>query len=643
MPLLKIVLLTCISFFTVNVGTYGRVPITPVQADLLPFTFGNLPALPLPIWQQYAATPDTAGYAGNGSKQPEKDYIQSLLDSGLQQFNKRAFALSISNYRLALQHCNKEDARLAFQAYSGIAKCYTIQGDYEEAALHFYKAITIAENVTGPAIRQANTFTNLSVIWNLLGDRQRSLAYLERAATYAIKEKDSTALGNIINKKGNIYLYLDTNQARKLYRQALYISKACNDHSTATMATANLAYIHILNGRTAEARTLLSRFYQMFQSKDLDQFHRLSLYYTYGLYSFLLKDYAIAEKTWLQAITLAGSANAPLYTVKPLEGLSMLYAATGSYDKAYYFQQLHDSLNSRIVNEEKLKSVNALESKYRLAQKEKALALHQLKVAEQKAALVKQNILIATGIALSILLMLLYLGIRKNSRRKLVLEQKKNQVRNKQKELEHIKTIMEGEEKERRRVALELHDGIGSMLSMAKLNVSMVRDQYTGHSGNSGFNEVLQLIDQSSQAVRSTAHNLMPEILLQGGLDEGLNLYCAKLAKARQMNIDYQYYGQPVLMEVSREKMLFRILQEVMRMVIDCSGARKVLLQLNWQEDLLYVTLQTYDSHWDMDNKEEQVQEEWRLLQRKIAAADGMLYLEHISVANPAFDLEFQF
>lgn len=637
------VVLTCISFLTVNLGVYGRVPTTPVQADLPYFTLGNMPAIPLPVWQQVNTDFNSAGHSTYGAKPSEKEYIQSLLDSGLLQFNKGAFAVSISNYRRALQHCGKEDARLSFQAYSGIAKCYTIQGDYEEAALHFYKAITIAENVTGPPIRQANTFTNLSVIWNLLGDRQRSLSYLERAAAYAIKEKDSMALGNIINKKGNIYLYLDTNEAGKLYRQALYISKACNDHSTATMATANLAYIHILNGRMAEARALLARFYQMFQNKNLDQFHRLSLYYTYGLYSFLLKDYAVAEKTWLEAISLADKANAPLYTVKPLEGLSLLYAETGTFDKAYYFQQLHDSLNSQIVNEEKLKAVNALENKYRLAQKEKALALHQLKVAEQKAALVKQNILIAAGITLSILLILLYLAIRKNSRRKLVLEQKKNQVRNKQKELEHIKTIMEGEEKERRRVALELHDGIGSMLSMAKLNLSMVRDQYTGQNSNNGFHEVLQLIDQSSQAVRSTAHNLMPEILLQGGLDEGLNLYCAKLAKASRMNIDYQYYGQPVFMEVSREKMLFRVLQEVMRMVIDCSEARKILLQLNWQEDLLYVTLQTYDSHWNMEHQEEQVQEEWHLLQRKIAAADGILYQENISSRNPAFDLEFRF
>lgn len=637
-------ILTCISFLCIR-EVYGQVLPPPPPATIPSGIKGIV--VPTRIWEWYSN--DTI--PGSLSKwrcleiyqRPSRlTQMESLLQSGLQQYNQGAFLQSIRDYQLALQYCKSSDGRPAFQAYSGIAKCYTIQGDYEEAAHHFYQAITTAENINGTPVKLANTFTNLSVIWNLLGDQQQSLSYLDKAATYAIKENDSMALANIMNKKGNIYLYLDTAKAGRLYLAALHISKACHDYSTTTMATANLAYIHILQGRAADARILLTRFYQMLQSKDLDRFHRLSLYYTYGLYSYLLKDYQVAEKVWMEAIAGAEAAHAQLYTVKPLQGLSMLYAATNQYNKAYHFQQLHAALNSKIVNEAKLKAVNLLENKYRLAQKEKTLALNQLKVVEQKAALLQQNILITAGIVVSTLMVILYLSIRKNSRRKLVLEQKKNLVRSKQKELEHIKTVMDGEEKERRRVAFELHDGIGSMLSMAKLNLSMVRDQYPLQPDNNHFSEVLQLIDKSSQAVRNTAHNLMPEILLQGGLEEGLHLYCTKLAKARQIIIDFQYYGQPVLMEIAKEKMLFRILQEVMRVVIDCSGPDRILLQLNWQETLLYVTLQTYDSNWDIKNREQSLQDAWYLLQQRIIASDGMLYQENIGNHNPAFDLEFR-
>lgn len=628
MPGLKIILLACL--ILIGSGeSYGQSP----------DSHKNIPANARPY--RNTTKPDQRSSV-NESPAARIALIQSLLNKALQQYNMGSFEQSIQNYRQALKNCSKQDGRLAFQAYSGIAKCYTIQGDYDEAAQYFYQAITTAENVTGAPVKLANTFTNLSVIWNLLGDGQQSLSYLDKAASYAIKENDSMALGNIMNKRGNIYLNIDTGKAQDLYRTALYISRACHDHSTATMATANLAYIHIAEGNEDSARIMLAQFYQMFRNGNLDRFHKLSLYHTYGLYSFLLKDYTVAEKVWLDAIALAEAAHASLYTVKPMQGLSLLYAATNQYDKAYHYQQLHDALNSSIVNEAKLKAVNTLENKYRLAQKEKILALKQLKVAEQKAALLKQNILILAGVAVSILMVMLYLFIRKNNRRKLLLEQKKNQVHSRQKELEQIKTVMDGEEKERRRVALELHDGIGSMLSMAKLNLSMVRDHYLLQPDDDRFDEVLQLIDKSSQAVRSTAHNLMPEILLQGGLDEGLHLYCGKLAKARGIIIDYQYYGHPAPMEIAKEKMLFRILQEVMRVVIDCSDAHKVLLQLNWQEDLLYVTLQTYDSNWDIVHKDHALQEAWNLLQQRVTASEGMLYLDNIANLNPTFDLEFR-
>lgn len=570
------------------------------------------------------------------------DMMQSLLRSGKCQYDKGAFNQSIFYYKQVLAYCNVHDAQWAFQGYSGLGKCYTIQGDYQEAAHNFYQAISIAENNTDLSIKRANTYTNLSVVWNLLGDGQKSLSYLDKAEQFALKEKDSAALGNIINKRGNIYLSIDTRLAYSMYLKALNVSKACNDYSTAIMSTANLAYVHILTGTYDEARTWLNRFHSMYQDADIDPYHKMSMQYTYGLYTYLLHDYSQAEQVWLSAIIQARLSNAPLYIVKPLKGLSMLYAQTGQFGKAYYYQQQHDSINAGIVNEEKLSAVHLLERKYQLARKEKALALKQLKVTEQKASILKQNILIVTCSIAAAILMVLYLMIRKNNSRKLILQQERNLMYSKQKELELIKTVMEGEEKERKRVALELHDSIGSMLSMAKLNLSMVRDQYPGSGNKESFNEVLLLIDQSSTAVRNTAHNLMPEILLQGGLDEGLQLFCAKMSKTQHLVIDYQCYGQPVLMDVAKEKMLFRILQEVIQMVSAQSGSEKLLLQLNWQEELLYVTIETDGRCWNIDDMEPMQYRNWLVLQKRIEAAEGMLYLEHMVSMNTTFDLEFR-
>jgi two-component system NarL family sensor kinase len=648
---IKKILLACIYMLCGTFYSYGT-PGAEVLSSLSTIEQGITSRFPASLWFYYRspgyAQPDSALSVNNivlahiRLRQYKDHIMQSLLNSGKLQYDKGAFNQSIFYYKQVLKYCNVYDAQWAFQGYSGLGKCYTIQGDYQEAARNFYQAISIAENASGLSIKQANTYTNLSVVWNLLGEEQKSLSYLDKAEQFALREKDSAALGNIINKRGNIYLSIDMAAAYSMYLKALNISKACNDYSTAMMSTANLAYVHILNGKFDEARIWLDRFHKMYQHADIDPYHKMSMQYTYGLYTYLLHDFKLAEEIWLSAILQARLSNAPLYVVKPLKSLSQLYAQTGRFGKAYYYQQQHDSVHAGIINEEKLSAVHLLEHKYQLARKEKALALKQLKVAEQKAAIMKQNILIVTGSIAAIMLIILYLMIRKNNSRKLIMQQERNLAHSKQKELELIKTVMEGEEKERKRVALELHDGIGSMLSMAKLNLSMVRDQYTGNQGGESFNEVLHLIDQSSTAVRNTAHNLMPEILLQGGLDEGLQLFCTKLSKTQNLIVDYQCYGQPVLMDEAKEKMLFRILQEVMQMVREQSRPGSMLLQLNWQVDLLYVTIESDGSCWNTDDMERIQLRNWQILQKRIEAADGMLYLENMVSRNTTFDLEFR-
>jgi hypothetical protein len=77
-------------------------------------------------------------------------------------------------------------------------------------------------------------------------------------------------------------------------------------------------------------------------------------------------------------------------------------------------------------------------------------------------------------------------------------------------------------------------------------------------------------------------------------------------------------------------------------MVSAQSGSERILLQLNWQEELLYVTIESDGSCWNMDDMEPMQYRNWLVLQKRIEAADGMLYLEHMVSRNTTFDLEFR-
>jgi two-component system NarL family sensor kinase len=366
----------------------------------------------------------------------------------------------------------------------------------------------------------------------------------------------------------------------------------------------------------------------------------ISLLFNIGHYSFMLHNYNEAEEAWLKAYEDAQKLEVKTYALRPLYGLSSLYKAKGDFNKAYHYQQLFSSLSDDIVNEKQLKEANILEHKYRLALKEKKLAQQRLKAAEQKAITVRQNLLMAGSILGILLSLLFYFIIKRNNKRKQLLMQEQTNTLKKETELAKMKALMNGEEEERKRVALELHDDIGSMLSMAKLNLSVVRDQYRHHANAKDISEVMHLLDRSSSVLRSTAHILMPEMLLRSGIDHGLHELCRKTALVKGIPIEYQSYGLPVLSK-EREKRIFRILQEMLLMIIPYSNPSHLLLQLNWQEQIIYVTLEASGAPESQEWPDKGQAEAWDLLQRKIEASRGIITIDQRAGKATVWDLEF--
>lgn len=570
------------------------------------------------------------------------DILRVLYEKGEAAYHKGRFKESFNYYKQVLVNCRDADGDWKFKSHGRLANIYMIQGAYRQAADHYYKALALLQD--GLDVPKADFYANLSVVWNQLGDTQKSSAYLDRAETLAVLENNHLALSNILNKKGNIYLAAgNLENAHRYYTEALKVSRQYGDRSTAAMATGNIGYIHIIRGEDAAARPLIQRFYKIGQHPEVNIFHRLSMQYTYGVYCFLLKDYDEAEKVWLQAERKAKELNASLYRLKPLFGLSSLYARTDNYEQANYFQRLYSALKDSVLSAEKLRDINHLEFKYRLAQKEKDLALQQLKISEQKQGAFRQNVIMAIcGISV-VLLILFYKLIRRNKQRKLLLALEQTGALQKSLELDLVKQRMAGEEQERKRVALELHDGVGSMLSMAKLNLSFVRDQRGDlKSGQQAFNEVMDLLDQSSNVLRTTAHILMPEMFLHSGIENGLQVFFRKLEQSHPVHISYQSYGSAAAIGNKREKELFTIFREIMHTLIKQCQPKNILFQLNWQERVLYVTIEADGLRVDADGSDNPYNGDWTLMQRKAEALKGLLTVDSNNGKGAICDLEFE-
>lgn len=171
------------------------------------------------------------------------------------------------------------------------------------------------------------------------------------------------------------------------------------------------------------------------------------------------------------------------------------------------------------------------------------------------------------------------------------LQQEKINSFDQQMEITRLNATINGEERERIRIAQELHDGIGGLLAISTINFEQVKnDLYLENEGN--FSEGLKLLKEASVELRKTAHNIMPEILLQKGLVEAVKYFCERMAGNNSINISFQTVGTIKKFNKEFELLLYRITQELLHNILKHSKATEALVQICFHEEGLDLTVE---------------------------------------------------
>jgi signal transduction histidine kinase len=141
-----------------------------------------------------------------------------------------------------------------------------------------------------------------------------------------------------------------------------------------------------------------------------------------------------------------------------------------------------------------------------------------------------------------------------------------------------FKATLEAEEKERKRIAQELHDGLGQLLSIVRINVAGI-----GEVGGTKAKNSLSLIDQSIAEVRTISHNLMPNALVSVGLKSALQGLVHKINSSGQIQATLNMKEDVVFSE-AKTIGVYRIIQEVMNNAIKYAKSPKLTVTI-WTEN----------------------------------------------------------
>lgn len=426
------------------------------------------------------------------------------------------------------------------------------------------------------------------------GDKKKlAFDYFSRCQAEATQLKDDFLIAYAHDGLGS---YLtgaqDYDLALYNFKQSAEIYRRLNNRIFEARAYNNISLIYDYKEDASESIAYAQKAIEVF--KELGSENDLMLSYlnlaaTLGNQERFTESFEYYAKAQQLGIKLNSLDN--LQTI--YNNLSGLYAQKGDHKKALEYFEKYAALKDSLMNEEKLRYISELETKYEVQQKEYD---RQLSVAE--AALQKRRAYLWLSAACFLLItgatLLLYYRHKIKAARLLAekneqLYRKKINEIIKEQELKSINEIMEGQENERRRIAEDLHDRLGSMLATVKLHFNAVEQKIESLELKSmdQYQKANKLLDQVCDEVRKIAHNMESGVLVNFGLLHALTDLKEALEQSSSLKIQVHSFGIKQRLSSDMEISLYRIIQELLSNVLKHSGATEVNIDLNAGTDSL--------------------------------------------------------
>lgn len=286
--------------------------------------------------------------------------------------------------------------------------------------------------------------------------------------------------------------------------------------------------------------------------------------------------------------------------------LSKIYRKLNDFEKAYVYNeqyiQLKDSL-SQMFEAEKIADIEAKYNKLENENKIKELTI------EKQATLLNQRknmlFLLLLSFALICVLTVTYFIWKNLKNQKKITAQKEinhfqklNNLK-REKEIEIMQTMINVEEAERKRVARDLHDSIGSKLSALK--IIFANTQNKNDYNDSRINTILET---SIAELRQISYNLVPESLLKLGLEKALGDLCFTL-RSDIVSIEFHSYEIDNSMPLTTQTNIFRIVQELLNNALKHSKATQILVSCSQNGNRFYISIEDNGVGFDISVIEE--------------------------------------
>lgn len=553
----------------------------------------------------------TLGYDLVGQDQRVADSLKIVLEKGdlrdtlLLQVLRSLSYNEQSDYDLALSYV-EELILLADQqsnigslaiGYYQKGNIKRILGDLDEATEAFLYCSKLTEGTDNLKL-QGSAYGGIADIYSISNNHSNAMVYYNKAIAIIRKTTDSSVIASWIANVGDEYLtYGDYDSALLYFTEAGLIFEKIDYPIGEAYNLGNIGAVHANTGDNRQAEENMNEAIRILE--EVEDYYPICFYLLY------ISDIYIEKKDLGSAINYASKSLqlAKQYKLKQQISeanlkLSELYEMMGETDEAFAHYRDHITYRDSVNNIETVQKIADQTRDFEVNLREKEIDL-----LEKSQTLDRTYIIIAVTLLILAVVVLLYFRQRflttklTAAERRKKNEQKIKDLLNTQ-ESKALQSMVKGRDHERKRLAQELHNHLGSLLATIKVNINGIEEKAI-----SNHHTLTTLIDQACADVRNISHELNMGISENFGLVPALKELTTYLKKSSNLQVEFSATMCDHPMESEEEITIYRIVQELVSNVLKHAQATKLGISLTCFEEENLINIMVQDNGKGFDGE----------------------------------------
>jgi len=490
-----------------------------------------------------------------------------------------------------------------------LATRFLIDKDLTQMAVEsYYEAVDVVE-ISNDSVSKYMLYLDMAMLHTTLENYHEALNLLSEAVDYFKKNNAIDTSAVALNFLADAYIAAaDPEQAVLYASEARELSSRTDliNQLNSTTLTALIRNGEAVPGIDESDTTAIER---SPTRTRLDQGYTGLNELNSGYYQMSLGNYALAEYYLKRSISATIDG---VILRDALSHLAKLYETTGDFQRAYRYLQRYSMVNDSLLNAKRQQIINRLriqmqsfeqQAQIKVLEKEKYVA----DITNRMQKIVNVSLLIASFI----ILLGAYFTIRNYQKRMNVNQiiHVQNEEINKRKitdlennlKIESMHSMIIGQEAERERIAKDLHDSLGGLLSTVKLHFDAIQTRDEHISELKEYRKAYTLLDDACDEVRNISNNMQPDALLSMGVVPAIRDLVNRFQSDETPQIDFQHFEVDSTIEQTTALNIYRIVQELLTNSLKHATASQILIQLDQKEGELMITVEDDGAGYNPD------------------------------------------